>query len=122
MRGRNTQSGEGRLGCIFWVVLLAIGIFAASRFVPVKIATAELKDHMEELAATRPRGTSEEFRNAIFQRAKELNLPVAQKEITVQKDQNRAVMDVEFTVPIDFAVYTYQWKVSLHVDRPIFII
>lgn len=122
MRGRNTQGGEGRLGCIFWVVLLAVGIFAASRFVPVKIATAELKDHMEELAATRPRGTSEDFRNSIYQRAKELNLPVAQKEITVQKDQNRAVMDVIFTVPIDFAVYTYQWKVSLHVDRPIFII
>ena len=121
MGGRNMQSGEGRLGCIFWIVLLVIGGFIASRMVPIKIATAELKDHMEELAATRPRGTSEDFRNSIYKRAQELKLPLQQKEISVQKDQNRAVMDVVFVVPVDLVVYTYPWKFNLHVDRPIFI-
>lgn len=122
MRSRNTQSGEGRLGCIFWIVLLVIGGIVASRVIPLKIATAELKDHMEDLAQTRPRGTSEEFRNSIYKRAQELKLPLQQKEISVQKDQQRAVMDVELTIPIDLFVYTYMWKVSLHVDRPIFIV
>ncbi|NJL26380.1 MAG: hypothetical protein HC897_00195 [Thermoanaerobaculia bacterium] len=122
MRRRNTQSGEGRLGCIFWIVMLVIGGMVASRVVPPKIATAELKDHMEDLAATRPRGTNEDFRNSIYKRAQELKLPVQQKEISVQKDTQRAVMDVEFTIPVDLFVYTWMWKVSLHVDRPIFIV
>lgn len=122
MRGRNMQSGEGRLGCIFWIVILAIAAMIAMKVVPLKIATAELKDHMEELATTRPQGTGEGFTKSIYQRALDLKLPVAEKNISVQKNDQRVIMDVNFTIPVDLLVYTYEWKVNLHLDRPIFIV
>jgi len=122
MRIRNDQRGEGRLGCIFWVLFLGIGIMIAVKMIPVKIAIAELEDHMEELAERHPRGNSQQFRTSIYKKAQELDLPVQQKEIEVQKSKQRAVMTVEFVKPIDFVVYTYQWKIRVHVDRDVYLI
>ena len=121
-RIRNAQRGEGRLGCFFWLLLLGIGVLIAARVVPVKIAVAQLKDHMEDLAERHARGTSDQFQRSILQRAKELDLPVEPKHIVVKKSKKRAIMDVEFVVPLDFLVMTYEYEVKIHVDRDIFII
>lgn len=122
MRGFKYQRGEGRAGCIFWTLVLAAGIFVAAKIIPVKIATAELKDKMEEAAQLMPRGREKEFVDFIVANAVERDLPVTRKDVKVKKSNQRVTMDVSFTVPIDLIVTTYDWDIDLHVDRDIFII
>ncbi len=118
----SSERGESRLGCVIWTIVLAAGILISVRVIPIKIATIELKDKMEDAAQLMPRGTVRQYQTFILQRAQELNLPVTKKEIKVKKYPNRVVMDVSFTVPLDLLITTYNWDISLHVDRDIFII
>ncbi len=117
-----SERGESKAGCLIWTVVLAAGILISVRVIPIKIATIELKDKMEDAAQLMPRGTVKQYQTFIVQRAQELNLPVTKKEVKVKKYPNRVVMDVSFTVPLDLIVTTYNWDISLHVDRDIFLI
>lgn len=117
-----SERGESRAGCLLWTLVLAAGILVSVRVVPVKIATIELQNKMEDAAQLMPRGTPRNFQDFIVQRAAELNLPITKKQVKVKKSTSRVVMDVSFTVPLDFIFTTYNWDISLHVDRDIFII
>lgn len=121
MYGFRGQRGEGRAGCVFWALLVVVAIFAGFKIVPVKIATAQLKDHMEELAQLSPRGTDRYFSSEIYTRARDLDLPVDKKRIKIDKRPNRVIMDVDITVPMDFIVTTYNWEIKIHVDRDLFL-
>jgi len=50
MRRRQGEAGNGKLGCILWLLLLAIGLLIAWKAIPVKIASSELYDFMVEQA------------------------------------------------------------------------
>ena len=41
-RRRAGQSGEGKIGCIFWLLVLGVAAMAAFKMVPVRMASAEL--------------------------------------------------------------------------------
>ncbi len=58
----------------------------------------------------------------IVRRAKDLGLPLARKNLAVEKVGGRIRMRATFTVPVEFPGYTYNWKFDLAVDRPVFII
>lgn len=122
MQRFDRQRGEGRAGCIFWTLVLVVGVMISSKVIPVKIATAELKDKMEEAAQLMPRGTQKDYIDFIVSSAVERDLPVTRKNVTIKKSANRVVMDVEFTVVLDFIITDYRWDISLHVDRDIFLI
>lgn len=123
MRRRIAERGEGNLGCILWLLVLGLAILIAWKAVPVKIASAELHDFMEEVArATGVNSTSEEVKKAILQRAAELKLPVNKEDVTVEKQGDRIRMRAEYVVPVEFPGYTYQWHFVHELDRPIFIV
>ena len=118
-RGR-FQAGEGKIGCIFWTLVIVALAIVGWKMIPVKIATSELYDFMVEQAkwaATTPPG---ELHKSILAEAKRLNLPVDPKDISVVADSGRIRMRARFTVPIDFPFRTYNWEFNLEVDRPIF--
>ncbi|RMH17724.1 MAG: hypothetical protein D6696_14815 [Acidobacteria bacterium] len=117
-----SQKGESRAGCILWSLALVIGIMVAVKVIPIKIATMELKDKMREAAQLMPRGTERDYVKYILDKAAERNLPVTRENVKVQKWPNRVVMDVEFTVVLDFFIMDYDWNVKIHVDRDIFLI
>lgn len=121
MYQRRNQSGEGRIGCIFWTLIAIVFALAASKIVPVKMASMKLEDHMKELAMTQPRGTKEFFEREIFNKAKSLGLEVPRKQIRVTKYPERVIMDVEFTTPVEILSFTFDWDESIHVDRDIFL-
>lgn len=117
------QRGEGRIGCIIWTLILAAGILVSAKVIPYQIALAEFKDDLKGVAQTMPRGTEQQFINFIYKTGTEkYDLPIDRKRIKVQKSKKRVVMDVEFTITLDFLVYTHTWPVSIHIDRDIFLI
>lgn len=123
MPRRRSERGEGNLGCILWLLALGLAILIAWKAVPVKMQSAELYDYLDEVAkfgATR--ATPEELEKHILSRAKQLNIPLDKKDISVKRTGERIYIEVEYTIPVEFPGYTYQWHFRHKLDRPVFII
>jgi hypothetical protein len=123
MPRRRAERGEGNLGCVFWLLLLGIAVLIAWKAVPVKLQSTHLYDHMDELAKFAAANTPpDELEKRILHRAKELNIPLQKKDVNVERNGDRIYMDVQYTIPVEFPGYTYQWHFRHKLDRPIFII
>lgn len=122
-RRRSAERGEGNLGCIVWTLVLAIGIMIAWKAVPAKVASSELYDFMDELAKfSASQSTAEDLEKRILERAGELNIQIERKQIQVQLGRERVRMEVQYTIPLEFPGYTYNWNFHQVLDRPIFIV
>lgn len=120
---RTAERGEGNLGCILWVLVLGIAVLIAWKAIPVKVNSSELADYLDELARfDAARETSEGLQAKILARAVQLNLPLTKEGVTVQLSRDRVRMIVDYTVPVEFPGYTYNWHFHHELDRPIFIV
>jgi hypothetical protein len=123
MRRRTAERGEGNVGCILWVLLLAVGVLIAWKAIPVKMSSAELYDYMDEMARfSAGKEAPEEIKKKILARANELRLPLDKEHVTVERSGDRIRMSVDYTVPVEFPGYTYMWHFRHELDRPIFIV
>ncbi len=121
MRRRSAEAGSGNLGCILWVVLLAVAVLIAWKAIPVKVRSAELYDHMEEMTKFGARTTPEDMEKDIINKAHELDLPLDKEHVKVERIGDRVKMEASYTVPLDFPGYTYNWHFDHQLDRPLFI-
>jgi hypothetical protein len=122
-RRRSAERGEGNLGCVVWVVLLAIGVLIAWKAVPVKVKSAEFYDYMDELAKfSAARATSDGLRKGLMDRAQQLDIPLERKNIDIELSREKVRMKVRYTIPVEFPGYTYNWDFEQEIDRPIFIV
>jgi hypothetical protein len=122
-RRRTAERGEGNLGCIFWVLLAAIGVLIAWKAVPVKMSSSELYDYMDEMARfSAGKEPPEEIKKKILARANELRLPLDKEHVSVERVGDSIRMSVEYTVPVEFPGYTYNWHFQHELNRPIFIV
>ena len=121
MTRSRAQAGDGKLGCILWLVLLAVGALIGWKTIPVKIATSELYDFMIEQAKWAGSTPPDTIEKRILGKAQELNLPVDPKKVTAERYGDNIRMRATFTVPVEFPGYTYDWDFDLQVDRPIYI-
>ena len=123
MRQRAAQRGEGNLGCIFWLLALAIAVLISWKLIPVKVNSAEFADYMVEVAqfqsANKP---PEELKKMLIFRAGELGIPLTKENVSVVRNGDRIRMTVDYTIPVDFPGYTYNWHFRHELDRPIFIV
>lgn len=123
LRRRSSERGEGNLGCVIWTVVLIVGVLIAWKAIPVKVASAELYDHLDELARfAAARDSEETLKKKILARATELGLPVDKENVTVSKANDRIRMKVSYMVLLEFPGYTYEWNIDHELDRPIFIV
>ena len=120
MRRIQRERGEGKTGCLFWVLLLLVGGLVAAKLVPVEMKKMKLRDHMQELASTQGHRPQAFYEKEIGNKARELGLTIPKDQIQVKKYENRIIMDVEFTVPIDLTVYQWDWTRKIHLAEDIF--
>jgi len=121
MRRGQGEAGDGKLGCILWVLLLLVGVLIAWKAIPVKIASSELYDFMVEQAKWAGQTDAETIEKRIFAKATELGLPVDRRRVEAVKAGGKLRMRATYTVPLEFPGYTYIWEFDLQVERPIFI-
>jgi hypothetical protein len=121
MSSRRAEAGDSKIGCILWSLLLAIGVLAGVKMIPVKVKTSELYDFMVEQAKWSANASEETVSRRIVEKGRELDLPFDQRQVKVEKLNDRIRMQVGFTVPIEFPGYTYDWVFDLRVERPIYI-
>jgi hypothetical protein len=123
MPRRTAERGEGNLGCIVWVLLLALGVLIAWKTIPVKMSSAEIYDYMDELARfSAGHEPPEDIKKQILARAYELRLPLDKEHVMVERVGDRIRMSIDYTFPVEFPGYTYNWHFHHELDRPIFIV
>lgn len=117
---RSHSSGEGRISLLFWLVVLVIGGLIAYEAIPVRVRMAELQDFMVESAERARFNNEEQIKKAILERAKELDLPLQEKDLAVQLANGQIKMEASYTVSLEFPFYTWDWRKQHIVDRPVF--
>lgn len=120
---RRQERGDGNLGCIVWVLVLAIGVFIAFKMIPVKIKAAEFYDYMDEMAKySAANATQEQVEKRLMDKARELDIPLEKRNLRVNLSQDHIRVEATFTIPVEFPGYTYNWNFHQVLDRPIFVI
>ena len=120
---RRSERGEGNLGCILWLLALGLALLISWKAVPVKLQSTELYDYMDELAKfSAAQVPPDQLKKRILDRAAQLQIPLAKENVKVQRNGDRIYMEVEYTIPVEFPGYTYQWNFHQKLDRPIFIV
>lgn len=122
MPSLRTRYGQGKIGCVIWSLALIVFFTACWKIIPVKIKTAELYDFMEEQAQRATSTPAEAVKKNVLARAKDLELPVGPKDVTVQRRGGRVIITARYTIPIEFPGYTYVMEIDHVVDRPVFAV
>jgi hypothetical protein len=115
------ERGEGRGGTLLGLAVLAITLYVGVKVVPVLIDGYAFRDYLEEEARFAAlRSQDEEVRARVLRKAHELELPVAGRNIQVNRTTTYIDIKVRYTVPIVTPVYTYEMSFDESVRSPLF--
>ncbi len=116
------QEGEGRTGTFFALIVLGVGIYLGMKFIPVMINVYAFRDYLDEQArfAALPHHDDEMVKNNILHKARELDLPIGPKDVTVERTNARIDIRAAYTVPVETPVYTYNWEFREVISAPLF--
>ena len=120
MRMSRRERGEGNFGCLVGLIFLALAVFIAYKMIPVKVKNAELRQVITDEAKSAGSRRDDQIMASILHKAQEDSLPLTENDVTIKRGPNEITIDVEYTVPVDFPGYTYQWTIHHHVNNPIF--
>ncbi len=120
MRLRRRERGEGQAGCIFGLIVLALGVFIAWKMIPIKVKAAEVRQVVVDEAKSAGTHRDQVIMNNILAKAREDKLPITENDIKISRGNNEITVEVNYTVPVDFPGYTYQWHFNHTATNPIF--
>lgn len=120
-RGNRRQAGDGKIGCIFWLLVLAAVGVVGFEWVPVRIKTAEFRDYMDEQAKFGQHTPPEVIKNRLLAKANTLQLPIGKDSCKVERPGDRIVMQCVYEVKLEFPGYEYVWHFDEQIDEPLFI-
>jgi hypothetical protein len=120
MRHAARQRGGVKLETVVWLTVMVIVAMICWKAVPVKIATAEFYDHMEEQAKWAANASNEAIKKEILRKAQELQLPITDKMVKVTREGDNIRMKADYTIPLEFPFYTYNWDFHHEIFRPVF--
>jgi predicted membrane protein len=114
------ERGEGQFGCLVGLVVVALAGLIAYRMIPIKVKAAELRDTIQDEARSAGQHNQKQIRRAILSKAEKLELPVEDENISIVRKSAEITIDVEYTVPVEFPGFTYEWDFHHHTENPIF--
>ena len=120
MRISRRERGEGNLGCLFGLILLAAALFVAYKMIPVKVKNAELRQVITDEAKSAGTHRDGQIMETILAKAREDNLPVTEDDVKINRANSEITVEVDYTVPVEFPGYTYQWHIHHVAQNPIF--
>ena len=106
----NGQRGGARIKTLLVLIILGSAVFCAVRLVPPYFANYQLQDSMRQEAAyaSATRKKDDDIRADIEKKVQELGIPADSNEIQVSDDAGNVKISVDYTVPVDLAVYQLQ--------------
>ncbi len=124
MRRTGSTRGEGRLGCILWLAVLALVGYAGYKIIPVKVATSTFYDFMQEEASFASIRDVKQLRQEILAKAQELEIPVTDENLVIKRARESITIEAHYAITIDFfnGWKKYVWKFDQVVARPTFLV
>ncbi len=121
-RIRRGQEGEGRAGTFIALIVLGVAIYLGVKFIPVMINAYAFRDYLDEQArfAQLPHHDDDMVKRNILQKARELELPVAGKDVIVDRTSSHIDIRAHYIVPVVTPVYTYNWEFNEVLAAPLF--
>ena len=114
------ERGEGQFGCLVGIIILLVAGVMAYKLIPLKVKAADMRDTIVDEAKSAGQHDERMIRRNILLKAKELNFPVTDENIEISRKSTYVIIDVKYTVPVDFPGYTYNWNMHHHAENPIF--
>lgn len=118
---RASQRGEGKLNTIITLAILGGMIFTGVKIVPVYFAKYQLQDSIDtesKFALTGyPKKTPDDVRQDVYKKALDLGVPAKPEDIQVNMTPTDVEINVDYSVPIDLAVYQWAPQFHLHADN-----
>ena len=115
------QKGEGRIGLLVSLVLLAAGIFVGVKIIPVRINAYEFSDFIEqECRFAAVRNQDSEVVKRLLDKAVQLEIPLKKKDLTVQRSAGEMIITASYELPIDLKVTVYTYHFYQREKAPLF--
>jgi len=114
------ERGEGQFGCLVGLVIILIAGLIAYKMIPVKVKAADLRETIIGEARSAGQHNDGLIRKQILVKAQQIGLPVADKNVSVSRSAGNITVKVEYTVPVEFPGYVYQWHFVVDTTNPIF--
>jgi hypothetical protein len=114
------ERGEGQLGCLVGLVILALAVFVAWKMVPIKVKAAEVRGVVVDEAKSAGTHNDKVIMGNILSKAHEDNLPLTEENVKISRGGGNITIDVNYVVPVEFPGYTYQWHFNHTATNPIF--
>lgn len=112
--------GKINFGCIIMLLVLIVVGYSLYIIIPIKVKAADLNKTVEMLARQGSLYKNEQIYNEIIEKAKQLNLPVTEKNIKLEKSGSYIRLEVFYTVPIDIMGYKTEMKFNPKYENPLF--
>lgn len=124
MKRSRSVRGSANVGCIVWLVILGFVGYVLWKVVPVKIASSEFYDVMQEQAAFGSIKDQKFIEFEILRKAGELQIPVTKDNLKITKARESITVEAHYEITIDFfnGSYKYVWKFDPVVIRPLFAV
>src|SRR3954471_22221323 len=100
MSRKKWQRGEGQMGCLVGLVLLAIAALIAYRLIPVKVRAADMRETVVDESKSAGQHNDNQMLGNILYKAQQLELPVKEENVKIVRTPNYVRVDVQYTVPV----------------------
>jgi hypothetical protein len=120
MLRRRSERGEGQGGCIVGVLILLVVVYSAIKLVPIKVRAAEMRQTVIDEAKSAGTHNDKRIRRAIMEKSRELELPLNEKDLEINRKVSEIRVAVKYTVPVQFPGFTYKWNFEHVAENPIF--
>jgi hypothetical protein len=115
------ERGEGRIGFLISVIVVAIAVFLGVKIIPVRIDAYEFRDTLrEEARYAAVRHDDKTVADRIMKKAKELEIPLRRNNLSLHRTTGEIVIQASYEQPIDLKVTTYVYKFHAKEKAPLF--
>ena len=107
---RLSDSGRITLKGLLTVAFFVALTYSGAKILPVYVDNYQLQDYIQGQTPywLTQRASADVIRKTILAKAVDLDLPIGEDDVTVEADQNKVTVKIDYTVPVDLKVYTLQ--------------
>ena len=120
-QAQNGQKGGAKINLLITLIILGSMIFVGVKVIPVYFANYQFQDSINSesrFALTGyPKRNIDDVRNDIFKKAQDLGIPAKKEDIQVSMDNGYVSISLDYSVPIDLAVYQFTLQFHPHADN-----
>ena len=123
VRARSSRGAAG-FGCVVWLVILALVGYCLVQIVPVKVASSQFEDFMQEEAGFGSVKNLTQLEKEILAKARELKIPLTKENLSVRRSAKEITIEAHYQMTVDFfgGLYKHVFKFDPVISRPTFAV